>query len=136
MALALSLSLDLFLMKGSLLIAVRAQSAGRTDGRKEGRTDRRREGRATEWRKGRRGEEIKGGGEKQEEGTEQRDVVNVVTQRVGGEMHWPPQHSTGNNVSDMTVTVIQSGSSLLLTHLHFEIKVSFGQRRSSSEALQ
>lgn len=89
MALALSLSLDLFLMKGNLLIAVRAQPAGRTDGRTGEERDRRQSSaKEVEEKK------PKGKKKKEEEGTEQRDVVNVVTERVRGEMHWAPEHST------------------------------------------
>lgn len=98
------------------------QTTGKRDGRQNGAKEV--EEKKSKW------------GRKQEEGTEQTDLVNVVTERVGGEMHWPPQYSTGNNVSDTTVIEIHRGSSLLLTDLHFEMKVNFGRRRSSSEAPQ
>lgn len=61
-------------------------------GQPDRRTDRGGEGQATEQRKGGGGEETKGEEKKREEGTEQRDVVNVVTERVRGEMHWAPEH--------------------------------------------
>lgn len=70
MALALSLSLDLFLMKGNLFIAVRAQPE----------TDRRtdRQGReTTEQARGRWRKENK----RKKRRAEQRDVVNVFTKR-------------------------------------------------------
>lgn len=75
MALALSLSFDLFLMKGNLLIAVRAQPE--TDKR----TDR--QGRE-------RQNKPEGGGGKENKRkkrrTEQRVVVNIFTKRARGEM--------------------------------------------------
>lgn len=68
MALALSLSLDLFLMKGSLFIAVKAQARDR-------RTDR--------WTEEK---EKAVEGKQQKRRKDQRDVVNIFTKGTRGEM--------------------------------------------------
>lgn len=66
MALALSLSLDLFLMKGNLLIAVKAQPETNKGGRRQNKPNR-------------------GGGKesKRKKRAEHRGMVNVVSKRKG-----------------------------------------------------
>lgn len=66
MALALSLSLDLFLMKGNLLIAVKAQPETNKGGRRQNKPKR-------------------GGGKesKRKKRAEHRGMVNVVSKRKG-----------------------------------------------------
>lgn len=73
MALALSLSLDLFLMKGNLLIAVKAQPETNEGGRRQNMPKR-------------------GGGKesKRKRRAEHRGMVNVVTKRKRGEMQKTP----------------------------------------------
>lgn len=85
MALALSLSLDLFLMKGNLLIAVKAQP-GDKQGRKTAEQAQER------WRKRK---------QKEKKRIEHRGMVNVVTKKETGEIQraltscpdkWSQQH--------------------------------------------
>lgn len=70
---ALSLSLDLFLMNGSLFIAVRAQPAGQTDNQTDRQEERGAGDRVAQRRWRRRS--------KKKRRTEQRVVVNVVRGR-------------------------------------------------------
>lgn len=79
MALALSLSLDLFLMKGNLFIAVRAQPEDRQTDRQGGRQT----GRESDRTSPKGGVEEKKTKEKKRR-AEQRDVVNVFHKESQG----------------------------------------------------